>query len=85
MHKRDPLEKKNGVRKIWGEEAKYHFQQNKHSPLFKSHAQEYIYLYKKIFFFLKRQRTHPEEEIEEDHSISQGHHATLSHPAAPQF
>lgn len=87
--------KKNGVRKIWGEEAKYHFQQNKQSPLFKSHAQEYIYLYiyvyiclhiyiKNFIFFLK-DRTHPEEEIEEDHSISQGHHATLSHPAAPQF
>lgn len=60
--------KKNGVRKIWGEEAKYHFQQNKQSPLFKSHAQEYIYLYIYVYiclhiyikiyiFFFKRQNS----------------------------
>lgn len=45
----------------------------------------FTYIYKNIFFFFLNDRTHPEEEIEEDHSISQGHHATLSHPAAPQF
>lgn len=29
--------------------------------------------------------THPEEEVEEDHAITQAPHAALGHPAAPQL